>query len=113
MEPQAKHHRVTDTSTAEARQLLAGALAQFGDWRSDLARFSARAGRGLTPADRAAMLERCDAIEAELREVRTSLIVDLADAPPKVAGHSRVVDVEKALDGVEAQAAALRRRLQS
>jgi hypothetical protein len=105
--------RMTDTSTAEARRVLAGALAQFGDWRSDLANFSARAGRGLTAADRAAMLKRCDAIAAELLDVRTALILDLADAPPKVAGHSRVVDVEKALDGVEAQAAELRRRLLS
>jgi hypothetical protein len=57
------------------------------------------------------MLGRCDAIEAELLSVRTTLLLDLADAPQKIAGHGRVVDVEKALDGVEAQTGELRRLL--
>ena len=102
---------MTDTSTAEARRVLSGALGQFGGWRSDLASFAIRARRPLSDTERAEMLARCDAIAAELLEVRTALILDLAEAPAKVAGHSRVVDVEKALDGVEAQATELRRRL--
>ena len=69
------------------------------------------AERRFTEADRKAMLERCAAIEGELMMVRTDLIVGLADAPQKVAGNSRVVDVERALDNIEAAVEALRQKL--
>jgi hypothetical protein len=103
--------RVADRSNADVRRLLQEALPRFGGWRSDLASISARASRALGDADREAMLGRCDAIAAELLSVRTTLLLDLADAPQKIAGHSRVVDVERALDGIEAQTGELRRLL--
>lgn len=108
--PEGRRRR-TDTSNMDARRAVAGALEQFANWRGDLARFAAQANRALSDRERRAMLDRCSAIEAELLEVRTALLLDLGDAPAQVAGHSRVVDVEKALDGVAAQAEALRARL--
>lgn len=104
--------RQTDTSNAEARGAIQATLAQFSAWRSDLARYAVQVERRLTEAERAAMLARCDEIERQLLEARTDLLIGLADAPQKVAGHSRVGDVEKALDGVAANVAQLRQRLQ-
>jgi hypothetical protein len=48
------------------------------------------------------MLDQCALIRGQLTEARTELILRLADAPQRVSGHSRVVDVERALDGVDA-----------
>lgn len=110
MENQPKRRRM-DTSGKEARHVVEGVLQQFAGWRNDLARYAARADRRLADTDRHAMLARCASISAELMAVRMELLRELAGAPARVAGHSRVVDVEKALDGVEAQAAELRRRL--
>ena len=54
---------------------------------------------------------RCDEIAREISDVRGDLILDLADAPRPVAGHSRVVDVEKALDNIETSLRDVRARL--
>ena len=106
-----KHRRVMDTSNGDAKRAVAETLAQFGPWRVDLAQFMAHVERGISSADREKMLARCAAIEDELLAARTELIVGLAEAPRKVAGHSRVVDVEKALDNIEAGVKALRAKL--
>lgn len=103
--------RQTDTSNAQARHAIGSTLAQFGAWRSDLARYAAKVERRLSSAERSAILARCDEIDGQLREARTDLIIGLAEAPKKVAGHSRVGDVEKALDGVEMTVAQIRGRL--
>jgi hypothetical protein len=103
--------RVMDTSNGDARRAVADTLAQFNAWRLDLATYSALAERRFSAAEREKMLARCAAIEEELLAARTELIVSLAEAPQKVAGHSRVVDVEKALDNIEAGVAALRAKL--
>ena len=103
--------RQIDRSNAEARRAVADTLAQFASWRLDLARFQCIIDRHSTEAERRVMLERCAAIEDELLMARTELIASLADAPHKVTGNSRVVDVERALDDVEATVARLRRRL--
>ncbi len=106
-----KKHRVMDTSGADARRAIAETVAQFGPWRFDLARFSALAERQFSAAERQMMLRRCAEIETQLLAARTELIASLADAPRKVAGHSRVVDVERALDNIEDSVKRLRRKL--
>ena len=106
-----KKRRGMDTSSGDARRAVAQTLSQFGPWRLDLAQFMAHVERGISSAEREKMLARCAAIEQELLEARTELIVSLAEAPQKVAGHSRVVDVEKALDNIEAGVTALRAKL--
>lgn len=103
--------RVMDTSNGDARRAVAETLAQFGPWRLDLAQFMAHVERGISSSDREKMLARCRAIEDELLAARTELIVSLAEAPQRVAGHSRVVDVERALDNIEASVTALRAKL--
>jgi hypothetical protein len=106
-----KSKRQTDTSNAEARRAIAASWSRFSPWRSDIAHFNARAERGASARERDEMLARCATIETELLAARTDLIVNLAGSPPRVAGHSRVVDVEKALDNIEQAVSELRQRL--
>jgi hypothetical protein len=106
-----RKRRVMDTSGADARRAVAEIVSLFAPWRFDLARFAARAERHFTRAEQQAMLRRCAEIEKQLLAARTELIVSLADAPRTVAGHSRVVDVEKALDNIEVSVKRLRGKL--
>ena len=48
---------------------------------------------------------------SELLAARTDLIIELAEAPRVISGHSRVADVEKALDNIEAALKDIERRL--
>lgn len=105
------HKRKMDTSNGDARRAVKETLAQFSSWRLDLARFAVLAERQSSTANRKAILARCAQIESELLEARTDLIIGLANAPRKVAGHSRVVDVERALDNIEMAVAKLRGQL--
>lgn len=102
-----------DNPNIVVREALEPALTHFNHWRSDLASFAVRAERQFGDSDRQKMLERCAAIEEELLAARTDLIIELAEAPRAVAGHSRVADVEKALDNIEAALRAIERRLES
>jgi hypothetical protein len=101
----------TENPNTVVRDALGPTMAQFNGWRADLASFAVRADRHAADPDRRRMLERCAAIEQELLAARTDLIIELAEAPRAIAGHSRVADVEKALDNIEAALADLRRRL--
>lgn len=103
--------RQTDTSNAEVRRAIATSWSRFSPWRNDIAHFNALAERGASAPDRDKMLARCAAIETELLATRTDLIVNLAGSPAPVAGHSRVVDVERALDNIEQAVSELRQRL--
>lgn len=96
---------------AVVREALQPTMSQFNSWRADLATFAVRAERHAGDRDRRAMLERCAAIEDELRAARTDIIIELAEAPRNIAGHSRVADVEKALDNIEAAVRDVQRRL--
>ena len=111
LQSEPRKRRVMDTSNAQARQALADVLTRFADWRDDLARIQARMERRYSAADRADMLARCAAIEDGLMAARTELLLTLADAPQRVAGNSRVVDVERALDNIETVVKAVRRKL--
>jgi hypothetical protein len=93
--------RSVDRSDQIAREALADALTFFPKWRGDVARFAISADRVRRASEREPMVERCEEIAREIAEVRADLILDLSDAPQRVAGHSRVVDIEKALDNIE------------
>ena len=95
------------------REAIEPTLTQFNAWRSDLASFAVKAERHFGDRDRQKMLERCGAIEEELRAARTDLIIELAEAPPAIAGHSRVADIEKALDNIETTLREIERRLRN
>ena len=110
-EPAPAARRRTDQSNVKARAAVAATLDRFGAWRRRLAVFEVSAERRFSPEERAAMLAQCVQIERELAAARTELLLSLADAPQPVAGHSRVVDVEKALDNIETALAGVRRKL--
>lgn len=111
LEEQPRRQRVVDNSNGQARRAVADTIPLFGKWRLDLARFEVIIARRFTADERQTMLARCAEIEAELLAARTELIVNLAEAPQQVAGHSRVVDVERALDNIETSMQALRGKL--
>jgi len=104
--------RTVDRSDQIAREALADALTFFPKWRGDVARFAIRADRVRRESEREPMLSRCDEIAQEIAEVRADLILDLSEAPQRVSGHSRVVDIEKALDNIEATLRDVRARLE-
>jgi hypothetical protein len=106
-----RKRRVVDTSNGDARRAIQATLDLFPGWRADLAAFDARVERNYTAADRELMLQRCRAIGDGVQAARVSLIESLMDAPPRVVGNSRIADVERALDDIEAAVRRLRKRL--
>lgn len=57
------------------------------------------------------MASRCEEISREIANVRADIIWLLADTPREIAGHSRVVDIEKALDSIETKLAGVQSQL--
>jgi hypothetical protein len=100
-----------DTSNADARRALADMLTRFPAWRDDLCRFQAHVERRSTEAERQHIMNRCAEIEGEVMASRTELIMLFADAPPRLAGNSRVVDMERALDNIDVMLRNVRRAL--
>ena len=90
-------------------RLLAETMDRFPGWRQRCAFMAAAAAR--PDSDPAPLVEDCATIRAEVQEARTDILLALSDAPPRLAGHSRVVDVERALDSVEAAVQAVERQL--
>jgi hypothetical protein len=101
--------RVMDRSNRDAARAIAEIVSVIGDWREEAALMQAHLRFRHTLNER--QRERIREIDAGIMELRTELIVRLADAPQKVAGNSRVVDVERALDNIEAAVTALRAKL--
>src|SRR3569623_844689 len=89
--------------------ILAMTMGRFPDWRQRCALMAAGADR---PGNDAAQLtEGCAAIRAEVLGARTDILLALADSPAQLSGHSRVVDVERALDSVDTAVKAVELRL--
>lgn len=93
------------------RAALAEVLTHFPAWHDDLARLEVRSARGVPGRELPAMADRCGEIAREIAEVRTDIIFLLADTPRDIAGHSRVVDIEKALDNIEMKLAGVQKQL--
>jgi hypothetical protein len=107
---QQPRRRAMDHTNQHARKAVAEVLQRFTPWRQTIAHMSGGLQLGRVNAiDRDRMLDDCKKIEAEIAEARIDLLLQLADAPAKLTGHSRVVDAERALDNVEASLAQLRR----
>lgn len=94
--------RVIDTSAREARLAVAGVAGALEPIRTRIAVISRRAERRPTASDVASLKEECAAIAAQLARLRTDLISSLIDKPHRVLSNTRVTDIEKALDNLEA-----------
>lgn len=102
---QEKKKRETSASIAEAREArtaIADIIAACGPLRDRLAMITFKAQRRLNEAERAHLLEECAEIQTAVQESRTALLLALMDASRAVLSNSRVADVEKALDNLEA-----------
>lgn len=95
----------------QAMLVLSNVVGRFGAWRSELAIIASRVARPHSEAERVAMRTACVRIATQVSDAHAEIIIGLAGAPQSVRGHSRVVDVEKALDGVEASLEDLRDQL--
>ena len=100
-EAKAGRARRSDTSGREARLAVADIALRLEPLRSKIALIRERARRPMPEEDRRQLIEACTAISGTVLAARSELVAKLMDAPQKVAGHSRVVDVEKALDSLE------------
>ena len=89
--------------------ILAETISRFPAWRQRCAFMAAAAER--PGANYAHLVRDCATIRAEVHAARTEILMALVDTPPRRAGHSRVVDVERALDSVDAAVAEFERRL--
>ena len=66
--------------------------------RTKVAIVSARTSRTHSSAERTELLAECDEVARACQDSRIELLDRLIDAPFKVVSHSRVADVEKAID---------------
>jgi hypothetical protein len=89
--------------TAGAWLILAAALAAVAGGRAE---------RPLPVAEGQKLLRECEEVVGVCRAARVALLERLIDAPRKVVAHSRVTDVEKALDNLEAATTAALKCLQ-
>ena len=105
--------RAVDTSNKDARLAVADVATRLEPLRHQVALITAKAQRPLTPAARDAMMRECTAIRRATELARVDLLERLLEAPRKVAGHSRVTDIEKALDNLDDALAAAMRLLKS
>lgn len=105
---ESKQKRIVDTSNAEARRAVAGVVRRMAPWRLDIAQMNAIVARPMRGAERTRCLSACTEIGKGVADARIMLIESLIDAPRKVLAHSRIADVERALDGVEADLRRLR-----
>jgi hypothetical protein len=97
-------HRAPPTDMAaarEARAAIAQVAAELAVLHGKVALIAARARHPESGTTRAQLVNECRRVEDAVLAARTELIVRLMDTPPSVAGHSRVVDVEKSLDSLE------------
>ena len=103
--------RAVDHTNRDARVAIGPTIDLCQAWRTEIAQIGAKAGRPFFSDDHYRLLRRCDEIGAQIRGARTSLTIELVEAPIKVRSHTRIVDLEKALDNLEATLETVRGRL--
>jgi hypothetical protein len=85
----------------EASAAISDIVEQLEPMRTRLALIGAKARHVTTRSERAALQQGCLKIQSSISEARTLLLLRLMDAPAVVSGHSRVLDVERAIDSLE------------
>lgn len=106
-----RKHRVVSHDARDVRAAISSTLERFAEWREQFAVMDARVTRTLTTDERASMVERCTNIERGIQSARVDMLQKLMHAPSSVAGHSKVADVEKALDNLSSAVFALKRAM--
>lgn len=106
-----RRRRVMDTSAQQARAAVKEVVTQFMPWRASISQMRARLTKRRDRVELAHMRERSAQIALEVRTARGEFIAGLLDAPQKVTAHSRIVDVERAFDELEAELKALQNAL--
>jgi hypothetical protein len=97
----APKRRVVSHHNRDARAAIADVVSRFAGWRYALTLMAAKIARLQSDDGSHRMRQQCRDIRRQVADARTDLIVRLADEPASVRGHSRVVDIERALDGIE------------
>ena len=109
------HHGSLPTGMAAARHAraaIADIAADLAVLHGKVAFIAARARHPDSRASRSQLVNECDRVQEAILGARTKLIVRLMDTPATVAGHSRVVDIEKSLDSLERALSEARQALQ-
>jgi hypothetical protein len=108
-----RRRRVLDRSNAHARKAVVDVGKNLGPLRARTAVIAARADRALSLSEREQLVDECRSIAAAFQASRVELLMNLMDAPRKVTGNSRVVDIERAIDSLELAVAQVLRRLKA
>lgn len=93
--------------------VIARTLTRFAVWRGELAVIASRESRSrpYSETERVAMLATCGRVSAESAAAQAELAADLSEAPEGLRKSSRVVDMEKALDGLRSMVEDLQDKL--
>ena len=84
-----------------ARKLVAPFVSQINPWQEGVARVTARMeASGTGPLERDGLLARANELQLEVSRCLNELNDAVSTAPPEVAGHSRIADVQHALVGL-------------
>lgn len=111
LEQQSQKKRVTDKTNAEARRAVIEIGRRLGPMRERIAMIDAHAQRGVSDPLRGNLIDECLEITESFREARVDLLCNLIDAPARVTSHSRVADLEKAIDNLESAVAGAKAKL--
>ncbi len=104
--------RTLNHDLRDAQNALSEVMVRFRRWQDAVAMLSILS-RQATPDRLDTMRAECADLTAEIQKARTDLLLALPKRPRQSPGHSRVVDVERALDGIENNLAGIRRQLQT
>jgi hypothetical protein len=106
-----KKRRVVSHVNRDAATAIADIVSRFAGWRYALTMMTAKTARPCSDDDWHTMRHQCHDLRHQLAEAHTDLIASLAEAPANIRGHSRVVDIERALDGIEGMLDGIERSL--
>jgi hypothetical protein len=85
----------------QVRQAISEVVQRLDPLHREVAFIGAKARLVRSDAERLSLINQCDNAGSAAVQLRTELIVQLMGAAPPVAGHSRVVDLEKSIDTLE------------
>jgi len=96
----------------DARVALTDVARRFARWRLDQAMMLAHLSGGRLDEEASrVILARSKTMRVEIARAREDVSERLANLPPAVTGHSRVTDIARALDGIEASLDSIEQRL--